>query len=150
MKSLNSSQKNIPLIGIWWYTDAGEIWAVSKPPCEGVLSGMYLQYSDTENHLTLWSSIVKKYVHDEALQQSVIAKGYKSIERGRVIYNTATMVYEITCSENLMNNTDFRKNIIDYFNLSENRYEFVLLNHYHKIELTGNPALDEFIENNQY
>lgn len=41
-------------------------------------------------------------------------------------------------------------NIVDYFNLSENRYKFVLLNHYHKIELTGNPALDEFIETNQY
>ena len=93
---------------------------------------------------------MKKYVPKKELQQSIIAKGYKSIERGRVIYNTATMVYEITCSQNLINNTDFRKNIVNYFNLSESRYEFVLLNHYHKIELTGNPAFDELIETTQY
>ncbi len=76
-------------------------------------------------------------------------KGYKSLERGRVIYNTATMMYEITCSARMIHNTNFRKNIVDYYLLSDNRFEFVQLNHYYKVELTGNPILDEFIENCQ-
>lgn len=139
-----------PMIGIWWYTDNGEIWAEAVSADQGVLSGIYKQYSDREDHLTLWSSIVKKYIPDVRLQRSIISNGYKSIERGRVIYNTATMVYEITCSEKLITDEKFRKDVVAYFQLSESRYEFVRLNHYHKIALTGNPAVDEFIENNQY
>ena len=59
------------------------------------------------------------------------------------------MMYEITCSAKMIHNMEFRKNIVNYYQLSENRYEFVQLNHYYKIELTGNPILDEFIEKSQ-
>lgn len=135
-------------VGIWWYTDKGELWEESIPTNNGILCGTYIQYSDTENHLTLWPSIVKKYVKGEKLQRDIIAEGYKSIERGRVIYNTATMTYEITCSQRIIYDSGFRKKIVDYYHLSKGRYEFTPLNHYHKIKLTGNPALDEFIESN--
>lgn len=136
-------------VGIWWYTDNNEIWEESIQKDNGILSGIYIQYSNTESHLSLWSSTVKKHIKDKKLQENIIAKGYKSVERGRVIYNTATMMYEITCSAKMIHNMEFRKNIVNYYQLSENRYEFVQLNHYYKIELTGNPILDEFIEKSQ-
>lgn len=149
-------EKNFPKefetssIGIWWYTDNGEVWAVSAPVDEGITNGMYIQYSETQNHSTLWSLMVKEHIKDIKSQQDIIAKGFKSIERGRVIYNTATMVYEIICSQNIIYNNAFRQNIVEYFHLTESRYEFVQLNHYYKIKLTGNPAIDELIENSQY
>lgn len=144
-----SAVNNNNHVGIWWYTDNGEIWDESIPIYKGVLSGIYIQYSDNDNHLTLWSSVVKKHIKDTALQQNMIGKGYKSIERGRVIYNTVTMKYEITCSEKMIRDTAFRKNIVAHYQLAEGSFEFVQLNHYYKIELTGNPMLDEYIENNQ-
>ncbi len=148
-KQKESSEAGKNRVGIWWYTDNEEIWEESVQKDNGVLSGIYIQYSDTESHLSLWSSIVKKYIKDKYLQQDILEKGYKSLERGRVIYNTATMMYEITCSARMIHNTNFRKNIVDYYLLSDNRFEFVQLNHYYKVELTGNPILDEFIENCQ-
>lgn len=135
------------LIGIWWYTDSGEVWAAAAPANSGIIDGMYVQYSDVENHLTLWSRIVKENTSKSEADR-IISKGYKSLERGRVIYNTATMCYEITCSNNLIYDKAFRQGIIDHFQLAESQFEFVCLDHYQKTELSGNPALDAFIENN--
>lgn len=148
MKRYVKASRGNARIGIWWYTDDGQIWAQSDFTDNGIQDGMYLQYSDKENHATLWASTVKHNAPKDQVNK-IISKGYKSLERGRVIYNCATACYEVTCSQDLIYNKDFREAIINYFDLRGNQVEFVKLNHYHKEELTGNPALDEFYYNNQ-
>ena len=81
----------------------------------------------------------------------IIAKGYKSIERGRIVFNIRTQAYEIICSESLVTDKQFRDGCIEYFNLRGNRYMFEALNHYYKQALTGNPALDAmYYEDGQF
>ena len=150
MKIYVKGSRGAGLIGLWWYNESdNSVWGLTKPLDSGVIDGSYTQYSYKDNHLTKWSQVVKDNVTDKDMQASIIAKGYKSLERGRVIYNNVTQCYEITCSKGIVDDIDFRAAIIDYFNLSGNRYEFVALNHYSKLELTGNPALDDFIMNTQ-
>ena len=149
MKRYVKASRGDGFIGIWWYTDEGEIWGVMKHPDDGVLSGPYVQYSDTENHLTLWSSVVKDNVNSNNKEikldaQKIINKGYKSLERGRVIYDTRTMCYVVVCSANLVNDTAFREAVVDYYQLAGNQIDFVQNDHYYKAELTGNLALDSF------
>ena len=148
MKLYVKAARGEALIGIWWYPGEGTVWGVSCPTDDGVLSGMYLQYHNTKNHMSLWKQVVEDNVADKKEQSGILSKGFKSVERGRVIYNTATMCYEITCSNEIIEDAEFQKAIVAYYQLSGNRYEFVPLQHYHKLELTGNPALDAFIENN--
>lgn len=130
------------LVSIWWYTDNGDFWDFSKTLDTAEDDHGYLQYSTTQNHLTLWRNAVKNHINDQNKQKEIIAKGYKSIERGRIIFNLRTQSYEIICSDKLVNNTEFRNKCIEYFNLKGNRYDFIQVNHYGKQELTGNPALD--------
>lgn len=73
----------------------------------------------------------------------MIQKGFKSIERGRVIYNTAVQCYQVIYSKALFNDKQFRDDCIKAFNLSECRFEFEALSHYYKCELTGNSSVDE-------
>ncbi|MCM1226184.1 MAG: hypothetical protein NC320_02005 [Clostridium sp.] len=131
------------LISIWWYTDDGEFWDYSTTTDDAEEYSGYLQYSNTENHMTLWRDAVRKHISDPQIRKELIAKGYKSIERGRVIFNIRTQSYEIICSENLVNDSKFRKECVEYFNLSGNRYDFEALRHYGKRELTGNSAVDD-------
>lgn len=145
MKRYIKASRGNAQIGIWWYTDDGKVWAQSDFTDNGVQDGPYLQYSDHQNHMTLWTSTVKRYAKDNA--NGIIAKGYKSLERGRVIYNCMTACYEVICSQAMINNKQFRQAIIDYFDLSGNQVEFIVLRHYYKEELTGNPTLDEFYYN---
>ena len=132
------------LVSIWWYTDSGEFWDYSTDLDNAVESNGYLQYSNSKNHLNLWRSVVAKYIEDPKERQRIINNGYKSIERGRVIYNIRTQSYEIICSETLAKSTEFMNKCIKYFNLSGNRYDFVPLHHYGVVKLTGNPTLDAF------
>lgn len=132
------------LVSIWWYTDHDEFWDYSTDLNSAVESNGYLQYSNEKNHLNLWRSVVAKYIESPSERQNIINNGYKSIERGRVIFNIRTQSYEIICSEALCQNAKFRENCIKYFNLAGNRYDFVPLHHYGIMKLTGNPALDQF------
>lgn len=145
MKRYIKASRGNAQIGIWWYTDNGEVWAQSDFTYNGVQDGPYLQYSDHQNHMTLWSNTVMQNASSDA--NDIIARGYKSFERGRVIYNCMTSCYEVTCSEQMIHDKQFRRAIIDYFDLSGNQVEFIALRHYHKESLTGNPALDEFYYN---
>lgn len=138
------------LISIWWYTDDGEFWDFSTTMDDAVESYGYLQYSTEKNHLNLWKKAVNTFVDDESKRNEIVAKGYKSIERGRVIFNIRTQSYEIICSETLVNDPVFRRDCIKYFNLSGNRYDFEALPHYGKQELTGNTALDDMYYENQF
>ena len=145
MKVYVKASRGNAQIGIWWYTDDKEVWAVSCPTDDGELDGPYLQYSSSKNHMNLWRKVVNDNLSGNT--DNIISRGYKCFERGRVIYNCRTSCYEVTCSDNLINDKEFRRSIIDHLDLKGNQIEFVKLNHYHKEELTGNPAVDEFYYN---
>lgn len=81
-------------IGVWLYTDSGEVLGLFKPTDKGVLDGAYVQYSDKDNHLTERRHALELFIHDTELRESIYRKGYRSLERGKVIYNTRTQVYE--------------------------------------------------------
>lgn len=139
--SLTESYKE-GLVAIWWYTDSGEFWDFSKTLDDAEDDHGYLQYSTTQNHLNLWKTAVNNFVNDESMRREIISKGYKSIERGKIVFNIRTQCHEVICSQNLVNDTTFRNSCLDHFNLHGNRVDFEALNHYHKVELTGNPAVD--------
>lgn len=140
---LKSSRSN-GQIGIWWYTDNKDIWAKLKPTDQGYLDGLYYKYDNTTNHLNAWKQVVTDNVENKEEASKIISKGYKSLERGRVIYNTATQCYKVTCSKELVNDKEFRDKLVDVFNLSGNIVGFIAFSHYNKSELTGNPALGSF------
>ena len=128
-------------VSIWWYTDDGEFWDVSCSLDDSVENYGYLQVSIKDNHLNLWRKVVNEFANPEQADE-IIAKGYKSIERGRIVFNIRTQSYEIVCSKALCEDSSFREKCIEYFGLKGNRYSFEALPHYSKQELTGNPALD--------
>jgi hypothetical protein len=136
--------RNESLVGIWWYTDNGEFWDFSTDLDSAENDYGYLQYSKTKNHLNLWKTACDKYITDSRERTAVYNKGYKSIERGRVVYNIRTQCYEVICSKELVNDINFRDKCVKHFNLSGNRVDFEALNHYYKQDLTGNPEIDKF------
>ena len=96
------------LVAIWWYTKDGEFWNFSKTLNDAENDYGYLQYSTTKNHLNLWKTAVDKYIKDVKERAEIYNKGYKSVERGRVVYNIRTQCYEVICSETLVNDITFR------------------------------------------
>lgn len=145
MKLYIKASRGNAQVGIWWYTDDCKVIGVSKPTDSAELDGAYIQYSCKENHMTLWRKVMSDNYKDNA--EEIIAKGYESLEHGRVIYDCRTCCYEVTCSVSLVHDKEFRNKIIEFFDLSGNQIEFVVLRHYHKEELTGNSALDDFYYN---
>jgi len=138
---INESYKE-GFVSIWWYTDNGDFWDFSKSTDDAEDDHGFLQYSITQNHMTLWRDAVRNNIDDADKQKEVINRGYKSIERGRIVFNIRSQAYEIICSATLVNNQEFREKCVKYFNLTGNRYSFIPMNHYGKQELTGNPTLD--------
>ena len=130
------------LVGIWWYTDNGIFWDFSTTLDNAEDDHGYLQYSLTKNHMNLWKTALEKFVTDPHERDTIYRKDYKSVERGRVVFNLRTQCYEVICSDKLVNDVTFRNNCIKQFNLSGNRLDFIALHHYARIELTGNPAVD--------
>ena len=128
-------------VSIWWYKD-GMFWSFDKPLEDAEESGGYLQYSNTQNHLTLWRQVVNSNITDESTRKMIISKGYKSIDRGRVVYKIRAQCFEILCSPELQKNQAFIQACIKHFELSGKRYSFIPMYHYNKQELTGNPTLD--------
>lgn len=130
------------LVGIWWIKD-DQVIADTRTLDSGFNDGSFIHYDERKNHTTEWRSLIKKSFPNEA--DEIIRKGYKSLDRGRVVYNLRTQCYEITCGDTVFNDIEKRKLLVDAFELINCRYEFVNLGtHYHIAELTGNPALDEF------
>ena len=142
MKKYIKASGTSGLVGIWWiYNDI--VIADAKSIESGFNDGSFINYDETRNHSTEWRRLVKQYLPEEA--DKVIAKGYKSLDRGRVIYNLRTQCYEVTCGSSVYADLDKRQMIKDAFDLNGCRTEFVNLGtHYHIAELTGNPAIDDF------
>ena len=132
------------LVGMWWYFNEEErVLGTSKSVNKGVLDGSYIQYSVVENHLTLWRRIIEKSFEDKAKVKEVVDKGYKSIERGRVIYNIEMQTYEIICSEALSNNKEALKKIVEFYNLANSDFNVEALSHYYVVDTT-NPEILKF------
>lgn len=130
------------LIGIWWIKDDTVIADV-KSIDEGYNDGSFINYDEYSNHSTEWRHLLKQYFPDE--YDDMVNDGYKSLDRGRVVYNLRTQTYEVTCGDSVFDDIEKRKLIIDAFDLENCRCEFVNLGyHYHIAKLTGNPALDQF------
>ena len=109
------------LVGIWRVKD-NEVFVYAVPLDEGYNDGSFIYHAD-----------------------SIISKRYKSLDRGRVVYNLRTQCYEVTCGDAIFNDIDKRQLIIDTFQLAGCRYDFINLGtHYHIAELTGNLDVDRF------
>lgn len=128
------------LVGIWWLYNNIVISDVRLLE-EGYNDGNYINYDERHNHATEWCRLVNEYFPDKA--DEILSLGYKGLERGRVIYNLRTQAYEVTCSQEVFQDIEKRKLIIEAFELGNCRCDFFALRHYYLAPLTGNPALDE-------
>lgn len=139
MKRYIVASRTSGLVGIWWiYND--QVIADVKTLEDGYNDGNYINYDENKNHATEWRKLLREQIPEEA--EKIIPKGYKSIERGRVIYNLRTQCYEVICSEDVCRSECDRILLIDAFELRGRRYDFVPIRHYFKMELTGNPSVD--------
>lgn len=146
MKGYVKSSRSQAFVGIWWYTDEGRVIGAMCDVNDGYLDGRFVQYSQFKNHMNLWKYLVYHEFDNESADRTYDL-GYRGLERGRVIYDTMTQVFMITCSEAIASNEEALSDIKDAFSLSGNRCEVEVLNHYKKLPLTGNPAVDEQILN---
>ena len=127
-------------VGIWWFYNnivVGEYCPVE----DAVDDRGYLQFSRTKNHITEWESTIREQL-PEAID--MISKGYRSIERGRVVYDVRSQVFEIICSQAIASDENAIKAIAEEFEISNQRYDVIPNSHYYIPMLTGNPTLDNF------
>lgn len=140
---IKTVEDNFPLtgcVGIWWlYNDS--VVGVYCPVADGVDDRGYIQFSRSKNHITEWKSVIEEQL-PEAID--MIPHGYRSIERGRVVYNIRSQVYEIVCSEAVASDETAIKLIAKEFEISNQRYDVVVSSHYYVPSSTGNSALDNF------
>lgn len=127
-------------VGIWWYYN-GTVVGEYCPLSESIEDKNFLQFSATKNHITEWESTIKEQL-PEAID--LIPKGYRAIERGRVVYDPRAMVYEIICSQVIASDEQAIQKIAEEFEISDLRYDVIPSYHYYVPTLTGNPALDNF------
>lgn len=127
-------------VGIWWFYN-NKVIGEYCPIDEGIDDRGYIQFSKTKNHITEWEITIKEQL-PEAID--LLPKGYRSIERGQVVYNIRSQVYEIICSLKLGADEKAIDLIAKEFGISDLKYDVVLSSHYNIPELTGNPALDNF------
>jgi hypothetical protein len=137
------SEESVPdsgYVGIWWIYD-NKVIGEYCPVDEGVEDRGYIQFSKTKNHVTEWEIIIKEQL-PEAID--LIPNGYRSIERGRVVYNIRSQVYEIICSQAIAADASAIDLIAKEFAIAHTRYDVIPSSHYCVPTLTGNPALDNF------
>lgn len=127
-------------VGIWWFYD--NIVVGEYCPIEDAVDDRgYLQFSKTKNHVTEWESTIKEQLPEAA---NLIPRGYRAIERGRVVYDIRSQVFEIICSREIAEDANAIKLIATEFNIANQRYDVIPSSHYYIPNLTGNPALDNF------
>ena len=143
MKRYIATSDSLPLtgnVGIWWlYND--KVIGEYCPIEEGVDDRGYIQFSKTDNHITLWESTIKEQLPES---MDLIPKGYRVIERGRVVYDIRSQVYEIICSPVIASDTNAIQLIAKEFEIDQLRYDVIPSSHYYVPDYTGNPTLDNF------
>lgn len=127
-------------VGIWWFYN-NQVVGEYCPVDEGLDDRGYIQFSKTKNHITEWESTIKEQL-PEAID--LISKGYRSIERGRVVYDIRSQVFEIICSQEIAKDENAIRLIAEEFEISNQRYDVIASTYYFTPSLTGNPALDNF------
>lgn len=127
-------------VGIWWLHNNSVIGEYC-PVSEGVDDRGYIQFDKTRNHITEWESTIKEQLPAAV---DLIPKGYRCIERGRVVYDIRSQVYEIICSQAIAGDEHAIQLIADAFEISNLRYDIIPSSHYYVPTLTGNRALDNF------
>ena len=127
-------------VGIWWFYN-NKVVGEYCPIDEGVDDRGYIQFSKVNNHITQWESTIKEQL-PEAL--NLIPKGYRSIERGRVVYDVRSQVYEIICSQAMASDENAIQLIAKEFEIDNLRYDVIPSAHYYVPDYTGNPTLDNF------
>lgn len=128
-------------VGIWWIYEDTVIGRV-VPLDDGYNDGQYIHYDNYRNHMTEWNSVIQEYVPD---WEQLKPRGYKCLERGRVLYNIRTQCYEILCSEAVAHDVKLIEAIVEAYNLQNCRYDVFALTHYYKAEPSGNPEIDKFL-----
>jgi len=136
------SEKPTPTgnVGIWWYYN-GKVVGEFCPVSEGIEDRGYIQFSKTKNLITEWKSTIEEQLPEAV---DLIPKGYRSIERGRVVYDIRSQVFEIICSQEIAKDENAIKLIAEEFEISNQRYDVIASSHYYIPTMTGNPALDNF------
>lgn len=127
------------LVGIWWIYD-DKVLGDAVPLDAGYDDGRYIHYDDFKNHSTEWRRVLQDQLTDKF--NELYPKGFKCIERGRVVYNIRTQSYEILCSDAVAKNSNIIKLIVDAYDLNNCRYDVYPDHHYYVFELTGNPVID--------
>lgn len=131
-------------IGIWWWTGS-EIIGTKIPTDDGYQDGQYIQPSPKigDNHFSLWESVQKQASNENEVKD----KTFRQHERGRVIYDTSTMFFMITCSDKVAKNDKILRAIISCYNLQPGSTDIMPNPHYHVYDTTGNAALEAFFDN---
>lgn len=140
VRTVESAPTHEGNVGIWWFYN-DKVIGESCPKSEGIVDGDCIQFSSVDNHITMWESVIREQLPEYS---DSISKGYRSIERGRVVYNFRTQVYEITCSYALASDENVIRLIAEAFNIADLRYDVVPLSHYYVPTYTGNPTLDNY------
>lgn len=126
----------IGYVGIFWVDERGEIlgdgdsWRLqdiyTRPndidphfidPQNGWGSG-YDRVDFEKNHEIEW----RKYKNSRT---EFKGKSWNEVPRGRVVYDKGDRTFRILTGPNVIKNKNIQRNIIDFFNLSKNKYEFV-------------------------
>ena len=102
------------LVGIWWIKDDVVI-ADAVDLDSGYNDGNFIHYDEVRNHTTEWSRLIREYFPDDA--DTIIRKGYKSIDRGRVVYNLRTQCYANPLPVGFRSGSDIHSHI-KYFTVS--------------------------------
>ena len=127
-------------VGIWWLYN-NKVIGEYCPLSEAIEDRGYMQFSKTRNHITEWESTIREQLPEAA---NLIPKGYRSIERGRVVYDPRAMVYEIICSQAIASDKAAISAIAKEFDIADLRYDVIPSSHYYVPTLTDNPTLDNF------
>ena len=143
---INESRRD-GCVGFWWYTDNKQIIGTISTLENAELDGIYYQYSRDKNHMSVWREVVEKQVPNHEEKAVLLRNGYRSIERGRVVYDTRSGSYTVFCSKMLVNDKAFQTKVKNFYNLNHDMVDFEVLNHYYVCKPTGNPTIDNFEPN---
>lgn len=108
-------------VGIWWFYN-NKVIGEYCPLSDAVEDRGYMQFSKTRNHITEWESTIREQLPEAT---NLIPKGYRSIERGRVVYDPRAMVYEIICSQVIASDKSAISAIAKEFNIADLRCDVI-------------------------
>ena len=117
-------------VAIWWYDDVQDkIIGAKCLVSEGVEDRGYVQYSKVANHMNLWKAVVEEDIDDNR-KQKLLNSSYRSLERGRVVFDIKTQCYQIICSSVIASDEKVIKLIAEECNLLDKQVMVIPNVHY--------------------